>query len=70
LPKDGYKKENIYRNYQVGSLGKLSPVLGSAQLSAIFTKTEGKLPDNGTTPTRAQFLIMQSLFDSINNLSL
>ena len=38
-------------------------------LSLIFSKTESKLPDNGTTPTRAQFLIMQSLFDSINNLN-
>ena len=46
-------------------LGLTSP----ATLSDIFAATEGKLPDNGTNPTRTQFLIMQSTFDTINNMN-
>jgi hypothetical protein len=43
------------------------PLGSPAQFSDIFVKTEEKLPDNGTTPTRAQFLILSNLFDRINN---
>ena len=63
-------RKNIGNFYNLNSSQRTYLGLGSpSQLSVIFTKTEGKLPDNGTTPTRAQFLVMQSLFDSINNIS-
>lgn len=44
-------------------LGLTSP----ATLLSIFNAAEGKLPDIGNSPTRAQFLIMQGLFNRINN---
>lgn len=36
-------------------------------LSDIISAFESKLPDNGTNPTRAQFLLMKDLCDTINN---
>ena len=63
-------RKAIGNSYNLNSSQQIYLGLGNpVQLSAIFTKTEGKLPDNGTNPTRTQFLMIQSLFDSINNTS-
>jgi hypothetical protein len=39
-------------------------------LSDIIASIEGKLPDNGTNPTRAQFILMHGLCNTINNTGL
>jgi len=51
---------------QMAYLGLSNP----DSLSDIILSIEGKLPDNGTNPTRAQFLLMKDLCDFVNNTGL
>lgn len=51
---------------QMAYLGLTNP----DSLSDIIAGIEGKLPDNGTNPTRAQFILMQGLCNTINNTGL
>lgn len=64
-------RKQLSYNYPVNSnqrsyLGLTNP----DALSDIIFAIEGKLPDNGTNPTRAQFVLMKNLCDTINNTGL
>ncbi|GEM_PF-6133732 len=51
---------------QMSYLGLTNP----DSLSDIISSIEGKLPDNGTNPTREQFMLMGIMSDNINNTGL